>query len=107
MSTTDYADVFTPVDESEWQSLGGGAASKGMYVKVLTAFAESGHRTATIGVNGGLFNGKKASAVATSLKAARDGKNAPDAIKGLEISSKGEKDGSPALVFLKNPSVEA
>lgn len=108
MSTTDFADVFTPVDEDEWATLGGnGSAGKGTYLGVLTAFANSEIRLATIPVDSGRFKGKKASTLATSLKGARDGKNAPEAVKGLEITSKGEKDGKPGLVFLKNPAVAA
>ena len=109
MSTTDnYADVFEPVSEEEWASLGGnGQAAKGMYVGILKSFLDSGHRTATISVTKGRFQGKKASSVATALKTARDGKNAPKEISEIEVTSKGpSKDGNtPGLVFLKNPAV--
>lgn len=110
MSSTDYSDIFQPVSEEEWSELGGnGQAAKGMYVGILKSFLDSGLRTATISVTTGRFAGKKASSVATALKTARDGKNAPTDIAGIEVTSKGpSKDGSqPGLVFLKNPAVEA
>lgn len=110
MSAVDYSDVFAPVSEDEWATLGGnGQAAKGMYVGILKSFLDSGLRTATISVETGRFAGKKASTVATALKTARDGKNAPSEIAGIEVTSRGpNKEGTtPGLVFLKNPAVAA
>lgn len=108
MSTTDYSGVFEAVNEEEWTALGGnGQAAKGMYVGILASFLASELPFATISVTKGQFAGKKASSVATALKTARDGKNAPKEIQNIEVTSKGpSKDGNtPGLVFLKNPAV--
>lgn len=104
--------VFETLTREEWVEQGAGSsARKGEYGTILVDFAGSGQRYARINTaadGNGRFAGKKASAVATALKQARDGKNAPAEVETIQISSKSEKgaDGI-GVVFLENTSVDA
>lgn len=104
--------VFETLSREEWVNMGAGSsARKGEYGEILVELANSGQRYALINTdatNGGRFGGRKASAVATALKQARDSKNAPAGVDKIQISSKSEKgaDGI-GLVFLENEAVEA
>ena len=102
--------LFTPLSSDEWNAQGaGGAAERGLYGLVLTSFAQSGRRYATISVDTGRFAGKKASSVATALKNTQNGKNAPENVGHIKITSRGEnkEKGVKAAVFLENPQVAA
>lgn len=81
--------VFEVLTEEQWDESGAGtAAEKGFYAQVLTEFAAAGVKYATISTESGKFKGRKASALSTSLKQARDSKNAPDGVSGIEIRAK-------------------
>jgi len=104
------SNLFETITPEQWNESGAGRqAEKGLYTQLLEAVAEGGERYAQINTakdSGGRFAGKKASAVATALKNARDGKNAPDQIQKIQISSKTVK-GSEGLgmVYLENEAV--
>jgi hypothetical protein len=108
-TVVDTSDLFETLDADEWKEQGGGgSAERGLYSLVLTSFAASGKRYATISMEKGRFAGKKASSVATALKNTRDGKNPPEGVQTLKITSKGEnaEKGIKGLVFLENTAVE-
>ena len=100
--------LFETLDADQWREAGGGgAAERGLYTRVLTSFAGSQERYGQIPMNRGVFNGKKASSVATALKNAKDSKNAPDGLDTIKISSRGEnaEKGIVGMVFLENTAV--
>jgi len=105
------SNLFETITPEQWAESGAGRqAEKGLYTQVLEAVVETGQRFAQINTangSGNRFAGKKASAVATALKNARDGKNAPESIQKIQISSKTVK-GSEGLgmVYLENEAVE-
>ena len=106
------SNLFETISKDEWVESGAGRqAEKGLYTQVLEAVVETGQRYAQINTakdSGGRFAGKKASAVATALKNARDGKNAPESVQNIQISSKTVK-GSEGLgmVYLENENIAA
>lgn len=98
------SNVFEALDQEAWQESGAGStAEKGEYGRILKSFVEAGVRYAKISTETGKFAGRKASSIATALKQARDGKNAPEGVsdENVRITS---KDGS---VYLENQAVEA
>lgn len=81
--------VFEVLTEEQWDESGAGtAAEKGFYSQVLAEFAASGAKYATISTESGKFKGRKASAISTSLKQARDSKNAPENVGTIEVRAK-------------------
>jgi hypothetical protein len=81
--------VFEVMTEEQWDESGAGtSAEKGFYAQVLADFAASGGKYATISTESGKFKGRKASALSTSLKQARDSKNAPEGVAGIEVRAK-------------------
>lgn len=110
MAATETEQLFETISADEWRDQGGGgAAERGLYTRVLTAFAQSGQRYARISMARGTFAGKKSSSVATALKNAKDSKNAPDGLETVKISSRGQNDekGIEGVVFLENTAVAA
>jgi hypothetical protein len=112
MSTTEVEDtgLFEELSADEWKEQGGGGSTeRGLYGKVLTQFAASGRKYAVISMAKGRFAGKKASSVATALKNTKDGKNAPEGVEHVKITSKGDnkEKGIDGAVFLENTSIEA
>jgi hypothetical protein len=109
MSDTAVAsDLFTPLTEDQWAAEGAsGAAERGLYGLVLTSFAASGQRHAMITTDRGRFAGKKAQSVATALKNTQNGKNAPEGVGHIKITSRGEnkEKGVKGAIFLENPNV--
>lgn len=104
--------AFEVVSREEWVEQGAGnSARKGEYTSILGEMADSGQRYFRINTakdSGGRFAGKKASAVATALKQARDAKNAPENLSNIQITSKSEKGAEGiGLVFVENTGVEA
>jgi len=98
------------LSQDEWnESGGGGAAERGLYARVLEYVRDSGQRFHRISVESGPFAGKKPSSIATALKNARDGKNAPEGVDKIQISSQGpsEKKGTKGAVFLENEAIAA
>ena len=105
MSGTELDNIFEVMDESEWAEAGAAAsAEKGLYGRVLTAFANSGQRFARISTSTGQFAGKQASSVSTALKNARDGKNAPEGVQHVKVSSRTDKETKVGTVYLENPN---
>ena len=81
--------VFEVLTEEQWDESGAGtAAEKGFYAEVLQEFVAAGVKYATIPTDSGKFKGRKASALSTSLKQARDSKNAPENVGTVEIRAK-------------------
>lgn len=108
MAATETEQLFEALTPDAWREAGGGgAAERGLYTRVLTGFAASNQRYAQIPMNRGVFNGKKASSVATALKNAKDSKNAPDGLDTIKVSSRGEnaEKGITGMVFLENVAV--
>ncbi len=103
--------VFETLSRDEWIAQGAGqSARKGEYSEILAQMAESGQRYFRIdtAANGnGRFAGKKASAVATALKQARDAKGAPENLSTIQITSKSEKGAEGiGVVFVENTAVD-
>lgn len=107
---TSTEQLFETLDAEEWREAGGGgSAERGLYTRVLVTFGEQNVRYAQIPMNRGVFNGKRASSVATALKNAKDSKNAPAGLDPIKISSRGENadKGIVGMVFLENTAVPA
>jgi len=106
------SNLFETISKDEWVESGAGRqAEKGLYTQVLEAVVETGQRYAQINTakdSGGRFAGKKASAVATALKNARDGKNAPESVQNIQMSSKTVKcPEGLGMVYLENENIAA
>jgi len=94
------SNVFEVLTQDQWNEAGaGGSAEKGEYGRILVAFADSGAQYAQISTENGRFAGKQASSITTALKNARDGKQAPEGVSDLRISSR------KGTIFLENPAV--
>lgn len=104
-SMTEVEYIFESMSEEEWAEAGAAAsAEKGIYGKLLTAFAQSGQRFARISTQTGQFAGKQASSISTALKNARDGKNAPEGVQHVKVSSRTDKESKVGTVYLENPN---
>lgn len=102
--------IFETLSADEWKEAGGGgSAERGLYSQILLDFVASGQRYAMIKTDAGRFAGKQASSISTALKNARDGKNAPDSVGTVKVSSRGgnKEKGEGGTVFLENTAVEA
>jgi hypothetical protein len=100
--------LFETLSKEEYLEQGGaGSAERGLYARVLAAFADSGERYAAIPTDRGPFEGKVASSISTALKTARGSKSAPDAWEHIKITSKGgnKEKGIAGVVFLENAAV--
>lgn len=92
--------VFDTLTDDEWTESGAGnSAEKGEYKRILESFVGAGVKFARIPMDSGRFAGRKASSVTTSLKSARDGKDAPEGSGTVEIKSKKN------AVYLHNTAV--
>lgn len=106
MSEVAFTEALT---QDEWSSEGGGgSAERGVYAQVLIYVRDSGVRYHRIPMDRGPFAGKKAQSVAASLKSAQSGKNAPENVDALKITSKGanEEKGTKGVVYIENTAVE-
>ena len=105
MSGTELEGVLESMSEEEWAEAGAAAsAEKGIYGRILTAFANGGQRFARISTQTGQFAGKQASSVSTALKNARDGKNAPEGVQHIKVSSRTDKETKVGTIYLENPN---
>lgn len=85
MSTVE---LFEVMGDEEWAEVGAVTSQRGEYKSLLEQIVNAGVKFARIPTDKGPFNGRKASTLVTSLKGARDAKDAPDTFEGLKISSK-------------------
>lgn len=102
--------LFETLTADEFAAEGGsGSAERGIYTQVLEQFVASGEQYAKLPMDRGPFKGKKAASVSTSLKGARDGKNADEKFGTVKISSRGgnAEKGIPGAVYLENSAVGA
>lgn len=94
------SELFTTASRDEWRAQGGGgAAAKGMYNDLLREVLASGERYVIVSTENGAFSGKKTASVATAIKQARDGKNAPEGAENIKVNASGTN------VFLENTAI--
>lgn len=94
---SDFA--FEPLTDEEWAEAGAVTSARGEYKTLLEKFIEAGVKYARIPTDSGPFAGRKASTLVTSLKGARDAKDAPDTFEAVKISSK------KSAIYLHNTAV--
>lgn len=99
------ATLFETITPEEFTAAGGAGARKGQYRQLLEDFVATESRYGRVSTKEDSAavwaRGKKASSISTSLKGARDAKEAPAGFAAIKVSS---RDG---IVYLENTAVEA